>query len=289
MNDSEQDVDSEAAADAFGVLADDTRVDILLSLPQSDGIPFADLQRASGIEDSGRFNYHLDKLVGLFVHKSDAGYRLTSIGARAVDLLLDARFGPDSPPPIDRETDTPCPACSSPLRVRYEDGDMRLICTDCGAIVQYGYFPPRGRMVRDEDETLDAYSRQVWREVTLAHRGLCPHCGGVLETAVDTDPEWGVDYAATGRCQQCSTVYSSPLGARLLADPDVMSFLADHGEAIDERRFWEFDFYFDGDAVTVASEDPPRYRLTVSEGEERLEVTLDGDGDVVETARCRPR
>lgn len=288
MSEPTMDVDSDAAATAFSVLSDDARIEILLSLLQSEAISFAQLQRATGIEDSGRFNYHLGKLVGLFVVKSDEGYRLSSLGAKVVDLLLDARFGSSSPPPIDEATATDCPNCGESLHVYYENGDMRLACPSCDAVVQYGFFPPRGRTSRDVGGTLDAYSQQVWRDVTLAHRGVCPHCSGRMRTEIEVDPEWAVDYAATSRCLDCETTYSSPVGLRLLADRDVVAFLADHGESIDERRFWEFDFVLD-DGVAVVSKSPPRYRLTISRERERLEVTLDGTCHVVETARRRPR
>lgn len=283
------DVDSEAAATAFSVLSDDTRIEILLTLWQSEHLSFVDLQRETGIDDSGRFNYHLDKLVDQFVQKADGGYRLTSVGAKVVDLLLDARFGPSPPPAIDEPTDVDCLSCDGRLHVYYEDGDMRLACPDCGDVLHYGFFPPQGRTARDADATLDAYSQQVWRNVTLAHRGVCPHCRGRMRTEVDTDPEWSVPAAARGRCLDCGAPFSSPVGLRLLADPDVVSFLADYDRFVDERRFWEFEFVYDEGAVDVVSEDPPRYRLTVSGDGECLEVTIDETAHVVDTARRRPR
>jgi hypothetical protein len=288
MDEPTPDVDSEAAAAAFGTLSDGGRIDILLALWQSDPLTFADLQRASGIDDSGRFNYHLDKLVGRFVQKTDEGYRLTPVGAKAVDLLLDARFGPSSPPPIDQVTVADCPSCGAFLLAHYDDGDMRLSCDACGALVHYGFFPPHGRATRDADSTLDAYSQQVWRDVTLAHRGVCPHCRGRMRTALEDDPDWAVDVAATSRCRDCGSPLSTTLGLRLLADPAVVSFLADHGHAVDERRFWEFAFVFD-DLVATVSESPPRYRLTITEDDERLEVIVDDTAHVVETARRRSR
>jgi len=283
------DVDSDAAAAAFSVLSDDTRVEILLAFPQSESITFADLQRATDIEDSGRFNYHLGKLVDDFVVKTDDGYRLSSVGAKVVDVLLDARFGPSSPPSIDEPTGVACLNCDGQLHVFYEDGDMRLACQACDAVVQYAFFPPRGRTTRDVDETLDAYSQQVWRDVTLAHRGVCPHCRGRMRSELEVDPEWSVEYAATSRCGDCETVYSSPVGLRLLADPDIVSFLATHGESVDDRRFWEFNFVLDQDAISVVSESPPRYRLTITRPREQLEVTLDETAHVVDTARRRLR
>lgn len=289
MDKSAPDVDGEAAAAAFSILSDDSRVEILLALWQADDLSFADLQRASGIEDSGRFNYHLDKLVDQFVLKAEDGYRLSSVGSKVVDLLLDARFGPSTPPSIDEPTDTDCLQCGEKLHVYYEDGDMRIACPACGDVVHYGFFPPRGRATRDAQAALDAYSQQVWRNVTLAHCGVCPHCSGRMETELDDDPNWSVSHAASGRCLDCGAPFSSPVGLRLLADPDVVSFLADHGRSVDDLRFWEFEFVYGQAAISQVSETPPRYRLTIDEGRERLEVTLDETAHVVDTARRRPR
>jgi len=286
MSESTLEVDTEAAADAFGVLSDDSRVDILLALWDAEQSSFEDLRRAAGIDDSGRFNYHLDQLVDRFVRKTDDGYRLTSLGANVVDLLLDARFGL-SPSPIDEPTNADCPACGERLHVYYEDGDMRLACPSCETVVHYGFFPPRGRATRTAEETIDAYSRQVWRDVTLAHRGVCPHCSGRMETRIEVDPDWAIDVAARGRCRDCGAPYSFPIGLHLLAEPAVVSFLADHGTFIDERRFWELDFVY-GDAVSVVSESPPRYQVTITAGAERLEVTLDEQCVVVDIARHVP-
>lgn len=55
-------VDAEQAADAIGALADADRIAILVALRNGGRQSFVDLQSAAGFEDSGRFNYHLDKL-----------------------------------------------------------------------------------------------------------------------------------------------------------------------------------------------------------------------------------
>ncbi|WP_449404315.1 DUF7347 domain-containing protein [Halalkalicoccus subterraneus] len=45
---------------------------------------FADLRRRVGVEDSGRFRYHLKQLRGDFVEKANDGYRLTYAGEACV-------------------------------------------------------------------------------------------------------------------------------------------------------------------------------------------------------------
>ncbi|WP_267643265.1 DUF7351 domain-containing protein [Haloarchaeobius amylolyticus] len=288
MDERTGDVNREDAAAALGALADEARIDILLALWQSDPLGFATLQEAAGFADSGRFNYHLDKLVDQFVAKTDDAYHLTPSGAKAVDLVLDERFGP-APAPIDQPAGADCPRCDTELRARYEDGDLELACPACETLVHYGYFPPRGRATRDPDAFLDAYSQRLWRDFTLAHRGVCPHCSGRMDTRVEADLDWYLDYAAKSTCHDCGATVGSTIGLRLLADPSVVAFLGDHGIHADERRFWTFDFCLDDDGVRVRSTDPPRYLVPVAAGDETLEVTVDASAAVVETARRTPR
>ncbi|KTG11577.1 hypothetical protein AUR64_03510 [Haloprofundus marisrubri] len=288
MDERTEDVNREAAATALGALADEARIDILLALWQSDSLGFVTLQEAAGFDDSGRFNYHLDKLVGRFVAKTDDGYQLTPSGAKAVDLVLDERFGP-TPPSVDQSAGADCPRCDTELRARYEDGDLSLSCPDCETLVHYGYFPPRGRVTRNADDFLDAYSRRLWRDFTLAHRGVCPHCSGRTDTRVEPDPDWYIGYAAQSICTDCGATAGSTIGLRLLADPAVVTFLDSHGIRVDERRFWTFDFCLDDGGVRVDSTDPLRYLVPIEADGEILEVTVDESATVVETARRRPR
>jgi putative transposase len=53
--------------DAFLLLADETRLDIIEHLRCADDspVPYADLKNELAIHDSGRFNYHLGKLTGV--------------------------------------------------------------------------------------------------------------------------------------------------------------------------------------------------------------------------------
>jgi hypothetical protein len=65
--------------DAFLLLADNTRLDIIEHLRCADDGPvtYADLKNELAIHDSGRFNYHLGKLTGTFVSKTEDGYSLS--------------------------------------------------------------------------------------------------------------------------------------------------------------------------------------------------------------------
>jgi DNA-binding transcriptional ArsR family regulator len=81
-------MDDSDAVDAFGTLADETRLAILRALALADGpVRFSDLRERVGVRDTGRFNYHLSQLRERFVEKRDDGYVL---GATAERLVADA-------------------------------------------------------------------------------------------------------------------------------------------------------------------------------------------------------
>jgi DNA-binding transcriptional ArsR family regulator len=76
-----------AATEAFKLLGDETRLAILLALweahePFADGdaVGFSTLRDRVGTADSGRFNYHLDRLTDHFVRRTDDGYELREAG-----------------------------------------------------------------------------------------------------------------------------------------------------------------------------------------------------------------
>lgn len=78
------------------LMADETRMRILQALyavdsdsAQSDGLSFSTLRQRVAVEDSGRFNYHLDQLTTDLVTKRDDQYVLTSTGRRLVRALAE--------------------------------------------------------------------------------------------------------------------------------------------------------------------------------------------------------
>lgn len=68
--------------EVFTALSDGNRVAILQALWDAEGnrASFSEIREAVGMRDSGRFNYHLDGLVGRLVRRTDEGYELTQSG-----------------------------------------------------------------------------------------------------------------------------------------------------------------------------------------------------------------
>lgn len=77
-------------SDALTVLADETRIAILRALADAEGaLAFSELRRRAGVDDAGRFNYHLTKLREYFVREVDGGYALRHAGSRIVAAAED--------------------------------------------------------------------------------------------------------------------------------------------------------------------------------------------------------
>lgn len=86
-----------APSEAFQLLANDVRVEVLLHLyraERGDAGPrsFATIQDLVGSDSSARFAYHLRQLDGHFVRKTPEGYVLTSAGSRAAEAILRGTF-----------------------------------------------------------------------------------------------------------------------------------------------------------------------------------------------------
>jgi hypothetical protein len=74
--------------EAFSALGNDIRVAILQTLwDAGEVVPYSELKASIGIDDSGRFNYHLEKLLGHFVERTERGYRLRAPGEQAVQAI----------------------------------------------------------------------------------------------------------------------------------------------------------------------------------------------------------
>jgi citrate synthase len=76
-------------SETLGVLAEPSRLEILLALAEADGPrSYSALREATGFEDKGRFNYHLRQLRDGFVADGETGYSLTGAGRAVVETVL---------------------------------------------------------------------------------------------------------------------------------------------------------------------------------------------------------
>jgi len=93
-------VDAESAlpaSEAFGRLANEVRVSVLLHLLEAERsgetpVSFSGLQESADTDTSAGFAYHLRQLSGHFVRKTESGYVLTDEGRRAARAVVNGAF-----------------------------------------------------------------------------------------------------------------------------------------------------------------------------------------------------
>nr|WP_222920363.1 ArsR family transcriptional regulator [Natrinema sp. SYSU A 869] len=275
-------------AEAFSLIGDETRVKILEALWNADETPlrFSALYDRVPIDTSPQFNYHLDRLTGQFVRKTDAGYELRTAGENVVRAIVAGSF--TAHPRLEPfETGDECTRCGEVLTASYEDEQLAVTCRSCGRTHGEYAFPPGGLLDRSRNEVLDAFNQRVRHLHCLAKDGVCPECSGRMRTelvreggcCLDTDLR--VEYV----CEQCRHSLCSTVGIALLDQSSLVAFYRDHGIDVGTVPYWQLNWCVSDDSTTVRSTDPWRLDMSIPLGDEVLEFTLDGKLSVIESQR----
>ncbi len=280
--------DPNAPPDALELLSHETRVAILRALveasrehPRDPTLAFTNLRDAAGIDDTGRFNYHLNQLLGEYVVRED-GYRLSAFGRRVVGPMLAGAYGTDdasAPAPI--PTEAACPACGDSLALRYADGTFDLAC-DANHVVLGGLstYPSvvEGRSPAAARRLLGRLARQ---SIELAVEGVCPVCYAHAETTVTGDVvPYAGDHLFVGQCTTCGNRPALSVACCALPHPRVREFYLDRGVDLRQTPPWRVASLMPGGEDRVG-DDPLRLRTTLSCDGDHLDVVVDGDGAVV--------
>lgn len=280
-----------APEDAFELVADETRVRILETLADADQpLSFSTLRERAAVEDPGRFNYHLGKLVGTFVHESPDGYELGLAGLRVVGAILSGSYTQSLEAPA-LDADAACPQCDAAMEARFEGEQAVIACPACDLDFYRAAIPP-GALAGREPETIpQIVDRYQKRRGWSAALGFCTFCDGPLahdvrpETVEDAPDGVPAEYVAvTSTCQRCGVGTESIVEAAVLTEPEVVGFHAEHGIDLRSTPLWELP-WLEGGTASVVDDEPLRVRVPVRLGDDLLELTLDGDVRVVETVR----
>jgi len=305
VTDADADGDAEhadaTASDAFQALGDEARLSTLVALlNRDDPASFSDLRAATGVEPSARFAYHLRQLTGRYVEQVDGGYRLTYAG-RKVARAVAAGTYTDSVA-FDADLDADCPYCGAAgLAATATDNVARVACEGCDRPVLSLPFPPRGYRDRDPDDVPAAFDRHHRSRLALMRDGVCPECGGRVETAVTTvgdpaeagdatdavdvstdQPDGAERAVADLRCRSCGHGVRTPVALSLLEHPAVVAFYHDHGTSVRDRPLWNVG---DEWRETVVSRDPLAVVVSVCLDGELLELYVDDAGGIVDHRR----
>jgi len=275
--------DSEQAAanprQAFALLGQEIRLDILLALLEdwhavyTEPKTYAELMDAVGMEDSGKFNYHLGKLRGVYVRKVEDGYVPTASATALYRAVLAHR------PTADTErqefsVSLDCPLCGSSVTAVHERGFFSVDCTACDDWRGFTYpFPSNGFESRTGDEIAEAVKRRATHHVSLARSGQCSYCAGttavdVLADAIKTDEGHTVEIS----CDTCTFFVGVSLFFPLVYDARVGAALAELGVDIESHE-WELP----EPTTSLQSRDPLRATVEIESDEGTATIVVDRD------------
>lgn len=303
-----------APDEAFAVLGNETRMEILQALGEVAGfreadesMSFSELRDRVGIRDSGQFNYHLDQLTGHFIRKTDDGYTLRPSGRRVIEAVLSGTVT-EVPDLTSAQVDWSCPYCDAPVEVTYDETvpfPVTPYCTECAGLseyfepFEYGQLAalrlsPAGLHGRTPRELLQAAITWSHLQGLAAYCGVCPYCSGpiehslsVCETHDTTDgdcPDCNRPYAAQlySYCTNCIFETEESFAADLvIANTDVLAFLAAHG--INPITDPWGPVLVNSDEEILSTE-PFKARFTLTIDDESLTLTVDDDLSVVDVS-----
>lgn len=298
-------------AEAFKLLADETRLAILLALWEEHeplpehNVSFSELLERVDYDNRGNFSYHLEKLEGRFVtqHTERGGYELRTAGLKLVRSII-AGTGIDEVSVDGVEIDDPCPVCDAPATtINYQDGVVLWNCTQCDGVApgvsEWGtvkehmdgilalrQFEPAGVAARDPMELRTASKVAKHQEAQSMFNGVCPTCSGQVDGRVayceDHDPQggcdncgWLLELLVRFQCRTCEEYLFVDPGHLALFHPAVVALYEEHGIS---TRIHTGDL---GSASRLFEIMTDHEREIISENPLRMAVTAEvADGDV---------
>ena len=285
---------------ALSLLADENRVRIIEELGDATvspdtGIPslsYAELQSRVGIRDSGRFNYHLTKLLGNYVAKGEAGYRLRWPGMVLYRALVAGLLTGEADRSIDPiPVGVDCYRCGEPIEGHLYETLFRVRCSACEANYADIYVPPRGLVEKEPNEMLETVHRRSRTVLDAMSSGQCPWCAaevavevregdGLLPSLHDTRD---LEAYAVFRCTNCTGFHYTPVSQVLLYHPAAIAFYHDHGRDLTAVPKWELRWAVTDETTEVLDRNPWRFRVRVPLAGETLVAEIDGHLDVAES------
>jgi hypothetical protein len=308
------DVAGVSAEDAFAILGDQTRLNIVRVLwtagagheyddldDTASVMSFSDLRRRVGVRDNGRFNYHLSKLVPHFVRKTDDGYRLSGAGKRLARTVVTVAGAHDAQ--LTGELKTDCPVCGADVVATYEDQWLSFSCTGCpglfgdaapdGALLN-APFPAPGLVGRTPDEALATELYRCMLDLTSMMQGVCPECASVVKGSLSVCDEHdadhdracracGTSFLAWGelRCGTCRFAKRLPVELCVMGLAPVIGFLYTQGANVLAPSLDELVALVGAQTTTTVTESPRGVIVSIGT-DDPLTLTLDDHLTVVD-------
>jgi DNA-binding transcriptional ArsR family regulator len=269
-------VDHRKPGAVFELLSNDLRVDIVQALGEArEPLSFSSLREIVGERDSGKFNYHLRKLVGHFVTQGAAGYRLSIAGEQMYGAMLSGAYTADATlEPF--EFDGTCPLCGNDVLVaEYADETVTMHCPNCEDWFNEFQFPPGSLDEFERSELPTAFDR--WMRTTLQTflHGLCTNCGGRVDaTLTQTNADDPLPIRATYECGRCGEELHASPSLPVFFQSSAVSFFDRHGVDVFQDPTWQFYGPDDDVSVEVVDEEPMRVEVRVTMADETLRATV---------------
>lgn len=294
--------------EAFSVLGNETRIQILKILAEAENpLAFSELFERVDYDTSTNFSYHLEKLEGHFVRKTESGYELGQIGNRVVQAILSGTV--TEAPEVERTpVDHRCEYCGGETEISYAQGYLGHYCTECSGNTDdhvpseyQGYlrgqpFPPAGLQDRQPADVHRAAF--IWgnlQRLSLAS-AICPICSAKLHHEVEVCEHHrreGVLCQTCGRrrlvsvttsCSNCKIRGGGPLRTFLLANTEFLAFLTMNGvNPFDPST--EPWVAIDTTEEEILSRNPLTIRVTFGIEGDLISLTVEEGLDVTDVSR----
>jgi len=294
----------QTAADVFGLLSDETRIDILRTVAHAQyeerqtgvtELSFSDIYDRVDVDSTSKLSYHVGELTGTFLRKHENGYAFTHAGEQLVRFILSENYR-DPPAFGTIETRGNCLFCGgSPLEAQLEDQYFLIRCAECNRpAFSYRIRPAQARS-HSGHELIEAI---IWEQVgdfLKMQQGVCPECAGQFQTEVMDAAEAGVgdlvpvSFGMINECDQCRRVMGIPLPYAAAYHPESIAFHWEHDIDILGTGVWEFNHYLqDGQWTTDRIQaDPDEYQVELQQETGALRLYLDEHAAVTRTERVR--
>lgn len=300
--------------EAFTILGNDVRLDILQALwdagahhqfddveATAKAITFSELQQAVDVRDNGQFNYHLSKLIPHFVRHTEEGYRLSGAGKKVLRSVI--AISGERDPDVSNELESECPICGGELAAAYEDQWLRVVCTECD--VNFGESAPDGTIFhsplpagglanRTAEEALSTGVYRCVLDLTYLMRGICRECAGPIISSVSVceahEPvgeqpcqQCGTPFPAWGhlQCETCRFAKRLPIEICSLALSPVISFLYERDIDLLAPSVHELEEIIESRLRATVALNPLRVHVTANANDAELTITLDDELTVI--------
>ncbi|MFB6150115.1 MAG: winged helix-turn-helix domain-containing protein [Halobacteriales archaeon] len=272
-------------AGAFETIGNEIRIAILRALIETDekAMSFTALRDQVGVTDSGRFNYHLQRLTDHFIEETDDGYTLRYPGRKVAHAVLAGTFNERAiMDPI--EVEGSCHSCgAASLVAAYRDERFSVTCDSCEAPVLRVPFPPSAVSNRAPPSVVSAFDRWSTGQAQLATAGVCPECGGEMQGAISTDTpeEFAVDSIAKYECTVCQRRASMTVGAVAFHHPTVQAFYYRRDRDPRSRPYWTIPQLVTDQYTTLTATDPLEAQVEFTAADESITAVVTEATEIV--------